>query len=609
MFIHYLMLLILGIVIIGECFWCKKKKIEGRQIFIIAVLTYILGFITVIQMLYFPIFCDEITITATGEKQKEATNSEVYIYGVQVDKKEIKKIKIKYGLWIDDGEYLLYSPQYEDVTKKITINIPVGKVRNIIFSKASFCGVVHVEDGNEHSVKHNLYSSQNSAFYASIPSSDSKIIVADKIIRVAMFLIILLFEQIAITKIITKSWKYVQRAFLNKKICYTLFMMFGFFVFYLRYTGTPEQVIDGGYQNVYYFENYELGYLSRGFIGEVLNSILPYWSQEALFIFKSGIAFTFFLIVSICIAEIISRWDDKWMAILMMGIVLAYPWARLIFRDDLRSDICIYIFYIISVFLIYRAKKSMIFVPLLSIFIVLTNETTCLTVIPSLFMLVLYRLCKTKEKKYAGILGEIIFSTIALTGINLIYGKGGTVELWDSFENMQAHFDGVLSSSALAAEYYVMKEHLTLAYTDYLSHWLAWLVVGILCIPVFYLFGIFIKNIYLKYIMKCEIKVQIIFAMLILCSFTPISAMMIAIDHPRYINLIFIILLTNILFLMAEGNIQICMNEMHMFGEKIANQKMLPMGIVFFYFFIETFAATNSTSLPQIEKWFRYFGG
>lgn len=609
MFIHYIMLLLLGFAIVGGCILCKKKKLDGRKSFVIAILTYIIGFITIVQMLYFPLFYDEFTITAMKDKHEMSTNSDVFVYGLVVDKKEIQDIKIAKGLWIDDGEYLVYSPEYEDVTKKIIIKVPVGKERNIIFSKAPFCGVVQVEDGKLHSMRYELYSSENKAFYASLPSSDSRVIIVDRISRIGIFMVLLLMEQIIIISCINLGWSKSIKILSNRKVYYVLFLMFGFFVFYLRYTGTPEQVIDGGYQNVYYFENYELGYLSRGFIGEVLNSIIPYWSQEALFVFKSSIALVFFLIVSICVAEIISRWEDKWMAMLMMGIVLAYPWARLIFRDDLRSDICVYLFYIISVWLIYRAKASMIFVPLLSAFIVLTNETTCLTVIPSIFMLVLYRLCKTKEKKYAGILGGIVFSTIVLTGINLICGKGGNIELLDSFENMQVHFEGVLGSSALAAEYYVLEQHLELTYSDYLSHWFVWLGVSVICIPMFYLLGIFIKNIYFKYIAKYELKVQTAFTMLILCSFTPISAMMIAIDHPRYINLIFIILLGHILFLMAEGNVQISMNEMHMFQDKTAIQKVLPITIVFFYFLIETFAATNSNSLPQIDKWFRYFGG
>lgn len=609
MFIRYIMLLILGLTIAGECLWCIKRKVGGRKIFVIAILAYIIGFITIVQMLYLPLFQDEFTIAVIDAKNEKAINNEVYLEKLIIDTKEIDDAQIVQGIWIDDGEFQIYSPAYEDITQEITIKFPVGKERKIIFSKAPYCGMVLVDDGKEFSVLHDLYSPEIIDFSVTLPGSELGIRVADRSLKIGIFILLLLLEQIIIAKSVNLGWNKAVKILSDRKVGYVLFLMFGFFVFYLRYVGTPEEVIDGGYQNVFYFENYELGYLSRGFIGEVLSSIVPYWTKEALFIFKSGIAVIFFLMVSVCTAEIISGWNDKWMAMLMMGILLGYPWARLIFRDDMRSDICIYLFYIISVCLIYRAKESMIFVPLLCSLIVLTNETSCLTVIPSIAMLVVYRLGKTKEKKYVGILGGVVFSTIMLTGINLIYGKGGNSELLDSFENMQLHFEGVLNSAALLPEYTEFINHIKFFYSDFWGNWITRFVFGLICIPIFYLLGIFIKNIYLKYIEKYEKKVQIIFILMMVCSFSPVSAMLIAIDHPRYVCLIFIIMMSNILFLMKEGNVQISMNEMCMFQKEKNGTNLLPMGIVFFYFFIEKFVATCDTCLPQINKWVQYFGG
>lgn len=609
MLIWYVLLLILGLAIMGMCILNGKRKVGRRKTFVISVLTYMVGFVTVVQMLYIPLFQDEFTITVINDKNEKAINKEVYIDELIIDLKGIRDVQIVQGTWVDDGEYQIYSPLYEDVTHEITIKIPVGKERNIIFSKAPSCGMVLVEDGKGFSVLHDLYSSEECDYSVAVPSSGVKIRVADVILRIGIFVLILLLEQIILAKCVNIGWNKAVKILSDRKVCYVLFLMFGFFVFYVQHTSTPEQVVEGGYRNVYYFENYELGYLSRGFMGEVLNSILPYWTPEALFIFKSSIAFIFFLIVSICVAEVISRLDDKWMAMLIAGIVFAYPWARLIFMEDMNSDICLYLFYVISICLIYRAKRSLIFVPLLSMLIVLTNETTCLTLIPSIFMLVLYRLCKTKEKRYMGILGGIGFSTIALTAINLIYGKGGNIGLVDTFENIQAHFGGALGIGALNAEYYALADHVKLTYGNYLKHWIAWLGVGVICVPIFYLLGIFVKNLYLKYIVKYEMRVRVVFALLILCSFSPVSAMTIAIDHPRYISLIFIILVGHVLFFMAEGNVQISMDEMHMFQKEKKSINLLPMGIVFFYFIIRTMGATSASSLPQIEKWFHYFGG
>lgn len=270
MLTHYIMFLILGLIIISGCLWCRKKEVGGRKTFVISVLTYIFGFITVLQMLYIPLFQDEFTITIINDKNEKSINYEVYLYELIIDSKEIYDVQIVQGTWVDDGEYQVYSPLYEDITHEITIKIPVGKERNIIFSKAPFCGMVLVDNGKGFSVIHDLYASEISAFYAAVPSSDIGIRVADRILRIGLLMVILLLEQFIITKSVNLGWDKVVKILSNRKVGYVLFLMFGFFVFYLRYTGTPEQIIDGGYQNVYYFENYELGYLSRGFIGESL---------------------------------------------------------------------------------------------------------------------------------------------------------------------------------------------------------------------------------------------------------------------------------------------------------------------------------------------------
>ena len=230
MFIHYIMLLLLGFAIVGGFILCKKKKLDGRKSFVIAILTYIFGFITIVQMLYLPLFFDEFTITAMKDKHEMSTNSDVFVYGLVVDKKEIQDIKIAKGLWIDDGEYLVYSPEYEDVTQKIIIKVPVGKERNIIFSKAPFCGVVQVEDGKLHSMRYELYSSENKAFYASLPSSDSRVIIVDRISRIGIFMVLLLMEQIIIISCINLGWSKSIKILSNRKLYYVLFLMFGFFV-------------------------------------------------------------------------------------------------------------------------------------------------------------------------------------------------------------------------------------------------------------------------------------------------------------------------------------------------------------------------------------------
>lgn len=608
MIIRYILECIIVGYILGCCIYGYKKCIHGNKIMAWCVGIFIFGSILIINVLQRQTVTEAFTLTVKMEKNEESKGYDAYLYGLEIDRIEIKDIKIESGNWINDGENLIFLPSGEEITEKIRIKVPVGRERKIIFTQTPFSGMVLVENETGHKAIVDLYNEKMETHKIDLPKSDNKVIILDIGIKILLFMIILFLIQVILFLVINGGWDIVINTVADTWIKYTLLMMSGFFIYFVRYASLPNVDGGGGWQNSYWFMNYELGFLSRGLIGEILSSISNYWTREQLFLLKSVVAFVFFLIVSICIARIIATWKDSRMAYLVIGIMLAYPWSGLIFRDDIRTDICIYLMYILCVIMIHFSKASIAFVPLLVAFIIFMNETTCLTVIPSIFMLVFCKFVRTKEKKHKYLSVGIAAIAIVCTLISVIYGKGGTVEMIDSFENMQAHFEGNLSLESLWAEYLKIDGHMIVIYKDYLENWHAWLSMRIINLPMFALMGMFLKNIYEKKIIKQDVHTRLVFCLLILCSFSPISAMIIATDHPRYFNLIFIFLITNILVIMKEEEIEIEMKDMYLFMAK-DKKCFLPVAIVFFYFLIEAFNATNHDSLLGLVRWFQYFEG
>lgn len=133
-------------------------------------------------------------MTATGEKSEKAINNEVILCGVIADGKEYAVDNAVEGKWFWQGNRYMWrnendNRQPEGTTRKITINIPVGAGRALLFHGNTYCGAVEISFGNE-TDKCDLYSDEYQLFNIPIPGSDP---VYDNLVKIGRFAIFLFF--------------------------------------------------------------------------------------------------------------------------------------------------------------------------------------------------------------------------------------------------------------------------------------------------------------------------------------------------------------------------------------------------------------------------------
>lgn len=606
MFVRYLLYFVLLLSEFILVTLLIKHKCKKDRVLIWSVVVFITGFImvSIMQNTYF--MYDQYTITVHEETNPKATNNQVYLYTVSQGNREINQMKIVDGHWVDDGEFLVYDKNYYGITKDIIIDVPVGMSREIIFSTGDSCGIISVNsEKQEFYQKIDLYSENVGSSEIPIPASSDKSLSANRLIRIILFCILLGFVEAVTYYVIIIIDK--GKVLVSTKAKYAWVLGIGFTVLFLVYGWTPADEVYSSYPNLYYFENYELGFLSRGFVGQILCEISAYWSVLDLYFLKVFLTSILVLIICVSASNVLARRFDVKTAYLVMFFLLFTPVTGVLFTDRLRADICFLIMYLLAVLVINKSGYLLAYLPLLCVLIILINETTCLTIIPSVLALVLYKYVLTEEKTYKLSLILSLIASVVTAVVTTVYGKGGKVSLEETFVNISSHYGGVLAQPALNAEYYELSEHLALAYRKYLEHWNEYLAFILVTIPILYLIGCFYMAAYRKIVRQTTKNLKMAFGLLAIVAFSPISAMLIAVDFGRYSLIIFVILMVNFFSVINQEKTIFTIEDIYLFNEPQKEGNIFPFVIVIFLAKLSPFFPVATDSVPYISSWIEYF--
>lgn len=578
-----------------------KNRYQKTLIPVWCIVAFVVGSIISVSIQTYPIFCDQYNISVI-DKNSLASNNKIYL---EKDN-EIRDNQIVDGFWLDDGEFLIYSSDAEGITNDIDINIPVGIERDISFEKNSFCGIVEVKSIDQNfDFIFDLYSEESDSLSIPLPNSSIDRLIIDGLLKVALFCLCLAIAEILLYWLLFKKISNMKP--ISNRTKYFLILMLGFFWLFFRYYGPPSSETSANYQNVFYFENYELGFLSRGLIGHILCEISPYWTETQLYLIKICLAIVLFSIVCISVSKIlVERFDDE-MALFIALFILVQPLTSVLFTDYFRNDICYIILYLVSVLVITKIKGLLPYLPLVCILIILINETTCLTIIPSIIALLIYYYVNAKDNKYIGYIVASLVVSLGTVFITTKYGKGGTSELEVVASNLSSHFGGELkTSSALRAEYFLLSDHIKNISEDYLTYWQEFTLFFVLLIPVFYVIACLFKSLYFKSNRNASNAWKRAFALVVICAFSPISAMIIAGDYGRYMVLIFIMLMSSFFVMVEHEKATFHLDDIYLF-KKNENSNVWPFIILVVCSWIGPYSDTATKTLRYVSLWKEYF--
>ncbi len=187
------------LVIAGMVWFLGYKKKKNKSVIVaLSMCAVIAALISANIVKAIPLPCDNVTITATGEKNEEAKADEVWIGGLCVGDEMIELSNPIEGKWFWKGNLYMWrnesDPRQPDgTTRTITIEIPIGKDRSVEFGSSKWNGIVDVTyDGETKS--YDLFKGEvNERGYISafIPDTNHVYLYAIKLLRLGLFAVII----------------------------------------------------------------------------------------------------------------------------------------------------------------------------------------------------------------------------------------------------------------------------------------------------------------------------------------------------------------------------------------------------------------------------------
>lgn len=186
--IIFVLFLSVGIII----YFGKRKRCWFVAVFSLVGILAISAFFsdTVVQCI--PLPTDKVTVTATGEKNPQASKNEVSIKGYLVGGKEYQIKNPSEGKWFWQGDVYKWRNeedprQPEGTTRSITLNIPYGKDRAVQFYANKWNGIVEVTY-HENSQRYDLFSAKDTEVIAApVGDTESIALYLVKLVRLLLF--------------------------------------------------------------------------------------------------------------------------------------------------------------------------------------------------------------------------------------------------------------------------------------------------------------------------------------------------------------------------------------------------------------------------------------
>jgi len=186
------LILIVGIVFI----FCYKKQRMKKTVTALCVLTIISAGVANMVLGWIPMATEQITLTARGERSEKAQSDEVALVGAVADGKTYKINNAIEGKWFWQGNLYMWrnetdARQPKGTTRSITLNIPIGADRTLVFNNNPWRGIVDITFHSE-TKTYDLYSENTQDVQISIPETNPFYDDAIKVGRLALFGIIML---------------------------------------------------------------------------------------------------------------------------------------------------------------------------------------------------------------------------------------------------------------------------------------------------------------------------------------------------------------------------------------------------------------------------------
>ena len=148
--------LLIALVAIITAIVIYNKRLSKKSISLLIILMLFSGVIANDISSFIPATKDEIVLTALKQNGITANSDQIFFLKAVIDKKEYSAddIKIKKGNWISDGSgKLAWLPEghpgrTENISDSITIQVPPGQDRSLIFLSDFYCGLVQISSGN-----------------------------------------------------------------------------------------------------------------------------------------------------------------------------------------------------------------------------------------------------------------------------------------------------------------------------------------------------------------------------------------------------------------------------------------------------------------------------
>lgn len=189
-------LAIIALIAVIIIYFGKIKHKETSIIVGLIICTIISAVISNAVLNIIPLPTDKVVVTATGEKNEDASSNEIILNNLLIGGEECEFKKPSEGKWFWKGKYYMWRNendirQPEGTTRSITIDMPYGCGRSVEFGLSKWNGIVEVTYGGD-TKSYDLFKSEDmeeTVLYAPIPDTESFSLYATKLLRVGLLVL------------------------------------------------------------------------------------------------------------------------------------------------------------------------------------------------------------------------------------------------------------------------------------------------------------------------------------------------------------------------------------------------------------------------------------
>jgi hypothetical protein len=614
---YKVLLLCTGIIfLVILVFFCFiRKHLDNKFILFSCILVFILSILFPLQyVMTSSFYYDEVSIHAI-KAEDQSEEKFVKLYKFETNDWTSELYSPCSGNWIyssSDQSLSWRSSHNSYITDSVTFDIPVGYNRYITFYSGPDAGIVELTY-NDDLTRYNLYNENSSSIKIIIPNSNTSLILRDKLIRPLILLVCEIFICIIVYVLVLLYKKYCHS---NKtgSIRYIIGVFSLFVLNIVRLSNYPSQL---PYSSSYYFMTYEGGFGSRSLLGDLFNRILgPYIDAQLLADLKIYFLLFFYLFLSIIIVRFAFHIPDKKTGVFFIVLILLFPMTYLPINDNLRTDFYLNILFIVGLLCIAYGKM-LLSLPVISVILMLNNESSCAFYIAPLMALLIFRFFKDKDIRYLLSLLSSIFFTLYLMFYFFSKGKTNQMTSRAAFSHAKAHTNLPIAFEAFNAESMSLSSHmqdnaLNLGSQYYGNYSLLKQAIAcfIMLIPFCILITILWKSIYKKQKTIYEndkknlIFYKMIYMILVASCCMGSICMIIGYDYLRFFSFSAYATFGVIMTIIYIEHLDISINDLFLFNKSSHSMPILLIGILLYFTFLGTINVwtPDTPILPDIVK-------